>query len=232
MSLTASKPRLRSEPLPLADRRLLILGAGSQASLCINSARQTGDFDVVGLVDVYDTPTLWGTRIDGVEILGNLDAVAKAGEFDELEFVVSIGELVRRQELVAHVNQLGGKFATVIHPHACVAPSAVIGAGCLINAGVVIEPHARIGNYVTIRAGSVISHDVVLEDYASISPGVTLAGRSKVGQGGTIYTGATVTPNVTIGANCIVGAGAVVLNDVASGTTVFGVPACASKRNA
>jgi len=46
-----------------------------------------------------------------------------------------------------------------------------------------------------------------------------------VGEGALIGIGAKVVPCMKIGANAVVGAGAVVIEDVAAGATVAGVPA-------
>lgn len=207
------------------ERRLLIVGAGSQASLTINTARLAGGHRVVGLIDVYDNPSVWGTEVDGVEVLGNLDRLDDLAPGDDLDLIVSIGDIDLKRRLVAILAARQCCFATVIHPRACLASSVSVGHGCIINAGVIIEPHARLGDHVVVRAGSLISHDVVVADYASISPGATLAGRCRVGRGANIYTRATVAPKVIVGDDAIVGAGAVVLKDVPAGAKVFGVPA-------
>jgi len=209
----------------MIKRRLLIIGSGSLGLMTSNTAQLGNDFKVAGFVDVYDNPEIWGKEIDGTKILGNLDCLSDFTDTDDLEVIVSIGDLKTRRRLTAQLTREGYHFATVIHPKTIIAPSVKIGEGCIINAGTVIEPYAQIGNYVTIRAGNIISHDVVLDDFASLSPGCTLAGRSRVEEGGTLYTGAILTPKVVVRKNAVVGAGAVVLKDVSADTMVYGVPA-------
>ena len=183
----------------MVKRRLLIIGAGSLGIMTSNTARLGSDYKVAGLIDAYENPAIWGKEIDGNKVLGAMDCLAEFVDTDDLEVIVSIGDMPVKRRLVAQLAWGGYRFATVIHPAACIAPSVKIGVGCIINAGTVIEPCAQIGDHVVIRAGNIISHDVVLGDFVSLSPGCTLAGRSRVEAGGTLFTGAVLTPKVVVG---------------------------------
>ena len=70
-----------------------------------------------------------------------------------------------------------------------------------------------------------IDHDCVLADGVHVSPGAHLGGMVNVGKMAWIGIGASVKQCVKICENVIVGAGAAVVNDIASGLTVVGVPA-------
>src|SRR5438552_1531703 len=80
------------------------------------------------------------------------------------------------------------------------------------------------GNAIINTAAS-IDHDVRVELHAQVGPGCHLAGRVVVGEGAFLGTGAAVTPGRQIGAWATVGAGAVVIDDIAEGSKVGGVPA-------
>ena len=207
----------------MPNERLLVVGAGAQARFVLNTVRLLGDIEIVGLVDVFDNPSIWGKEIDGALVLGSLEEVEKYPPDRNLTVTVAVGDPHRRRSLVEELAALGHAFRTVAHPRACIADTAVVGVGCIINAGVIIEPHARIGNHVVIRAGCVVSHDVILEDFVSLSPSATVASRALVKAGGVIYTGAILTPDVVIGEKGIVGAGAIVRKNVAPGATVAGI---------
>lgn len=213
----------------MVDKALLIVGAGSQAGLAINTARAGEDFDILGLIDVCDNPSIWGNEIDGVTILGDVERLKDFRERDNLYLFVAVGDQESKQRMLELLAVHDHQFATLIHPRACIAPSVTFGVGCLVNAGVVVEPNARIGAHVVIRAGCIVSHDVCLEDCVSLSPGVTLAGRSQVKKSGVIYSGATLAPGVIVGEGAVVGAGSVALKNVPPGATVLGVPARAIK---
>ena len=214
----------------MPNKCLLVIGAGSQATLALNTARSIGDIEVRGLIDVFDNPSIWGKKIDGSPILGNLSVLDQVLSGVNLYVTVAVGDQGTKRRLVSLMTARGCKFATLVHPNASIAPTVKIGMGCIVSAGVVIEPHTQVGDYVVIRAGCIVSHDVVLEDFVSLSPGATIAGRAHVKFSAVIYTGATLTPGVVIGENAVVGAGAVVLKNVPASSTVFGVPAKVIKR--
>jgi len=95
-----------------------------------------------------------------------------------------------------------------------------------------------IGDPVVIEPGIYIAHgQVVIDGFSTVSSGVVLfpwvtiglragdfAGPT-IGEGAQIGTGAKIIGPVTVGAHASVGANAVVVKDVAPGTTVVGIPA-------
>ena len=90
----------------------------------------------------------------------------------------------------------------VVHPGVYIVHGQVVADGLVeIHSGVVISPFVTIG----LRAGDVTG--------------------PTVGENASIGTGAKLIGPVTIGAGARIGANAVVLDDVAPGTTVVGAPA-------
>lgn len=98
-----------------------------------------------------------------------------------------------------------------------------------------IHPAARIGCGILLDHATsfVVGETAIIEDNVSILHEVTLGGTGKetgdrhpiVRSGVLLGAGAKILGRVEIGAGAKVGAGSVVLNDVASHTTVAGVPA-------
>jgi len=70
-----------------------------------------------------------------------------------------------------------------------------------------------------------VDHDCQIGDHVHIAPGAALSGSVMMGEGCHVGVGATVMQGKTIGQGAVVGAGAVVVDDVAPGVTVYGVPA-------
>jgi serine O-acetyltransferase len=104
-----------------------------------------------------------------------------------------------------------------------------------IRFGIDISPDARIGSgfYIGHFGGIVVNRDVVIGDNCNLSHGVTLgqvnrgarAGCPHIGSNVYIAPGAVVIGRIIIGDHAAIGANAVVISDVAAGTTVGGVPA-------
>jgi serine O-acetyltransferase len=99
---------------------------------------------------------------------------------------------------------------------------------------VVLPPTVQLGKNVTLGyqgLGIVIHRRAVIGNNVVISPGVVIGGRSDfhdvpvIDDDVLIGAGAKILGPVRIGRGANVGANAVVLNDVAAGVTVVGIPA-------
>jgi len=100
--------------------------------------------------------------------------------------------------------------------------------------GAWIPAEARIGEGTVLGYGGlgvVIHEEARIGRHCFLSPQVTVGGRSGLAgapvleDGVVVGTGAKILGPIRVGAGAKVGAGAVVLCDVAAGTTVAGVPA-------
>lgn len=131
-----------------------------------------------------------------------------------------------REQLARRVlARFGLRFGTLVHPRACVSRLAEIGDGVFVGANSVVAAGARLGEHVFVNRGATIGHDTQVGAFSRIQPGAHLGGLSALGRGVTVGLAATVRERLRIGDGATVGAGAVVLDDVADGLTVVGVPA-------
>jgi sugar O-acyltransferase (sialic acid O-acetyltransferase NeuD family) len=155
--------------------------------------------------------------------------------------VVPTNELTREDQLVIAVGLPSDRRAIAERLHhiaagMVVAPSASIGPGCeiaegaILCANTVVTASAVIGRHFHANIFSYVAHDCVIGDFVTFAPRVSCNGRVHVHDGAYIGTGAILREGkpgkpLIIGAGAVVGAGSVVLNDVAPGTTVVGIPA-------
>lgn len=201
-------------------------GAGGHATVVIEIVRSMQEYEIVGLLEVRSE--LWGTRVLGVEVLGDDSLMAELKErgIDRAFIGVGIvGDAKPRQQLYEKVTGAGFKIVPAVHAAAVVSASATIGDGPTIMAGAIVNANAVIGNNVIINTGAIVEHDCVIGDHTHIATGARLAGGVHVGPGSLIGIGAVVRQEIMIGEGAIVGAGAVVVRDVPPGKTVTGVPA-------
>jgi UDP-perosamine 4-acetyltransferase len=105
-----------------------------------------------------------------------------------------------------------------------VSPSASIGRGVAIMAGVVVNANAAIDDLAIVNTGATIDHDCSIGVAAHIAPQSGLAGNVVVGACSFLGIGTKVIPGCRIGSNVMIGAGGVVISDVADGVTAVGVP--------
>ena len=207
---------------------VLIVGAGGlgrETAEAVRAAAHAGaDLELRGYLD--DTVALHGTTIDGVEVLGPLEAVHELAS--DLGVVLATGSPAdpgSRLRLEARLALPAARYVSVVHPGAALGGSCTFGPGCVVLAGVVATAAVSVGAHVVLMPGVVLTHDDVVGDGATFGAGVRLAGRVHIGAGAYVGTGALVREGLTIGAGALVGMGAVVVDDVPPGETWAGVPA-------
>jgi sugar O-acyltransferase (sialic acid O-acetyltransferase NeuD family) len=202
-------------------RPLWVIGAGGHAKVVIDTARASGLFDVVGVLD--DDPTREGSEILNVPVLGPGTRELLSSRGVDLA-IVAVGSNAARVEIV---NQLEGtvSWATIVHPHAYVAPGVRLGEGAVVFAGAVIQPDVSIGRHSIVNTSSSVDHDCVVGDFAHIAPGARLAGGVRVGMSSLVGIGSCVIPGRKVGRSVTIGARAVVIHDVPDHCTAVGVPA-------
>ena len=198
---------------------VVVNGAGGHAKVVIATIRAAGG-DVAQVLD--DDAERWGQRILGVVIDGPVSEGAVANR----AAVIAVGSNRARQALA---GRLRASWITVCHPSAIVHPSASLGPGTVVFAGVVVQPDSRIGAHAILNTASSVDHDCTLGNFVHLGPGTRLCGGVRIREGALLGVGAKVAPNVGVGAWSTVGAGAVCVSDVPSDTTVVGVPARASE---
>lgn len=207
-------------------QRVAIIGAGGHASeirdVLEAQNRIEPSFELLGFL-VEREHAEPGTLVDGLPILGDLDALV--GRAPEVRVICGIGACETRRRLVRAAEERGFRFFNALHPSASITPRVTLGTGILVAAGTVVTSRIRIGNHVHLNTGCTVAHDDVLEDFVTCAPGVNLAGNVHVGEGAYLGIGSTVIQKRRIGPWATVAAGAVVIEDVPANATVAGVPA-------
>ena len=213
-------------PMPDKDRAnpLLLIGGGGHALVVAEAAALAG-WSVAGFFDDNVSPPLVAGRGDRESAVPRLGPLDRLGAIEDRGWIIAVGDLRFRRELIGRLRERASAAATVVHPSAFVSPSADIGRGVYIGPKAVIHSRARIGDHAIINSGAIIEHDCLISDNAHVAPGSVLGGGVSVGADTLIGLGSRVLPTIEIGRTCVVGAGAVVVAPVRDGTTVVGVPA-------
>jgi len=200
--------------------RLIIVGAGGHGSVVAEAAVGRRRWDEIQFLD--DDGTL--ESVLGCAVIGAVDQLYTLADQNS-EIIVAIGDNRMRLSLSSEILNKGLQLATVIHPKACVSPSAKIASGIVVCAGAVVNARATLGRACILNTGATVDHDCVVEDGAHISPGANLGGSVSIGECTWIGIGSAIREGVRIGRDVIAGAGSAVISDVADGETVGGVPA-------
>lgn len=200
------------------DRRaLLVLGGGGHAKVIISALRAMGR-EVDAAFD--DNPSRHGERLLGVPIAGAIDDAPHM--FPGADAVIGIGAPAVRRGLA---DRLPFRWIPVVHPHALVDPTVVLGEGVVVMAGAVVQPETVLGRHSIVNTSASIDHDGRIGAFVNISPGVHLSGNVTVGDAALVGIGASVLQGITIGAGSVVGGGAAVIRDLPAGVVAVGCPA-------
>lgn len=201
-------------------RRLVVVGAGGHGKVVADAAEQMNQWKEILFMDKSGSLIThcgpWSV-VSEDKISDLLDG--------SVDFVVAIGDNLKRFRIFEQLQNLGLRPVSVIHPSAAVSRYAELGAGSVVFAGAVINIDAKVGACSIVNTGATIDHDCVIGCSVHISPGANLAGDVSVGDFSWIGIGASVKQCVTITGNVVVGAGACVVANIAEPGVYIGIPA-------
>lgn len=140
-------------------------------------------------------------------------------------FIISLGDPGLRRALAERLARRGGRFISIIHPTAYVAPTARLGHGCVIGPFANVGSYAHLANHVLLNLHSAAGHDTRIGAFCVFSPFSVANGGSQLEEGTFLGTHAAVMPNVRVDAGSKVAAGAVVYRDVPQQSLATGNPA-------
>jgi sugar O-acyltransferase (sialic acid O-acetyltransferase NeuD family) len=203
-------------------RKFLVYGSGGHGKVVADAAISAG-FSLGGFVD--DNEAAAGREVLSAPVLSWARWLQERQDWAGVPFALGVGDNAARERVMEKLRLAGAEVITVLHRGSFVAPSALIGAGCVLMAGAAVNPEAVVGAGSILNTGCVVEHDCVLGNFVHLSPNAALGGGVHIGARTHIGLCAAVLPLVRIGADVRVGAGAAVIRDVADGLTVIGVPA-------
>jgi sugar O-acyltransferase (sialic acid O-acetyltransferase NeuD family) len=116
------------------------------------------------------------------------------------------------------------ELINIIHPKSYISPTAKIGKGNYIKAGVIIETNTVVGDCCIIDNGVVIAHDNFIGDGCHIAPGAIMGSKINIGDLSIVGIGASIATDIKIGRSVIISVGTSVIKDVPDYAVVEGVP--------
>jgi len=140
-------------------------------------------------------------------------------------FVCALGDVATKKRCVETVLRKGGKFTTLIHPTASIAPDSKIGNGCVIMHRATIGSDAVIGDFALVLVASIVAHDCRVGNFSRLDCFTVMVGGTIIKEEVTVHTSAVINHHVIVGKKAQVGACSLVIRNVKDGITVFGIPA-------
>lgn len=195
---------------------LHVIGAGGHAKVIVELAHAAGR-NIAGIYDdqFEEHPGVLDYTVTG--------PIASFPDTPDVHAIIAVGSNCFRQVIDRRLQHV--TWATLVHPFSWVSPSARLGPGTVVMAGVVVQAQATLGRHVIANTGCSIGHDCAVGDYVHLAPGSRLTGGVHLGEGSFLGTEASAIPGVTVGEWSIVGAGAVVSRSLPANITAVGTPA-------
>jgi acetyltransferase EpsM len=206
--------------------KILVVGHGGHSKVIADMILSTGENTIIGFLDDKYVDL---RVIDGIYLGPISSAKEILKKFNDVKFVIAIGENRIRQSTVQKLSLSFDNYITVIHSSAMVSPTAKIGYGTVVMPNSVINADSQIGHHSIINTSSVVEHDSILGDFSHVGPSATLTGTVQLGEGAYVGAGVTIIPNIKVGKWAIIGAGATVITDIPSFSTAVGIPAKVKK---
>ena len=164
--------------------RWLILGSGGHGRSVADAIRAQGDAVLGFLDDSRPADEL----VAGVPVLGPLRLAwdfmtqpCPEGAPTPDRFVVAIGNPVLRQRWQQVLEAAGAPVGVVVHPRACVSPSAQLAPGCVVLARAVVNADAQLERGVLVNSGGVVDHDASCGAYSQLGVNAAMAGCRRLG---------------------------------------------------
>ena len=149
----------------------VVVGGGGHAAVVIDALRLGEIYRPVCVTDVSADRA--GASVLGVPVEGGDESARQLRDRGTTHFVLGVGAALdsqRRGWLFERYISFGFEPATVVHPAACIADSASIGAGSVVLAAAIVNARARVGRNAILNTGSVVEHDCLLGDHVFIAP--------------------------------------------------------------
>jgi sugar O-acyltransferase (sialic acid O-acetyltransferase NeuD family) len=210
-------------------KRIAILGAGGQARevawLIRDINRESSTYEFLGYI-VNDVSRM--NAHDSSDYLLGDQSWLQSNRHKIDCLAIGIGTPTIRAKIGDTLtNQFPDlEWPALIHPRSVVdRETCAIRSGVLICAGAICTTNITFGPFALINFGCTLGHEAQIGTGSVVNPGANISGGVVLEDEVLIGTGAKILQYLRVGANATVGAGAVVIGDVAPGSTVVGVPA-------
>ena len=209
------------------NKKIVIIGSGGHAKVIIDIFNSTKKYKIIGVT----SPDKIKKTISGIPVLGDDSILLDLFNKGVRCAFIAIGDCKLRNKIFENAKKIGFKIVNAISPSSNISRSVKIGSGVAIMPGVSINVDSIIEDNVIINTNTSIDHDNIIKKSVHVAPGCSLAGNVTIGEGTFLGIGCKIIPKIFVGKWSIIGAGTVVIKDIPSNVTVFGVPGKVIKNN-
>lgn len=212
-------------------KNIYVLGVGHATPIFIELAEACG-YTVKGLYHYNNERT--GEVDHGFPILGSFDNLYQQQDLTDKMFVLTMGNMVIKEEVSKRLMEKGAILPTLVHPSASISRFAEVSpCGVLIDKNCEVQPDVVVEEGCVLRTGVVVCHNTTLKPYTFCGPCSLVGAFTEVGQRAFIGQRALLISGKVhcIGTDATIGAGAVVTRAVTPYDVVIGNPARSLSKN-
>lgn len=209
----------------LTSKTIYVLGVGHNTPVLIDLAESCG-YNVKGLFHYNNNRN--GESDHGFKILGSFEDLFSCNDLVGKNFLLTMGNMEIRANLMQRIISAGGNVPTLIHPKAEISRFATISSiGVYICAFTHVQADTSINSGTIILSGVNISHTNKVGCHCFFAGNSTLGAYTDIGdyvfmgQGALSISGKAE----TIGEHAYIGARALITHDVEPFSTMVGIPA-------
>lgn len=214
----------------MSEQKVIIFGGkGTAINIAeqIENARTSHGYPMRVMGFAIDDPSL-GKKIAGFPVLTSVFEAWEKYRNTDIQFIFALFRpdvMVERLILLEKLGIPKNRFSNFIHPLAYISNTINLGNGNVVMAHASIQNHATLGNFNIVNSNVVVEHDAILHDGVFLAANSCIGARVEIGRGVFVGLNATIREDVKISDNAFIGMGSCVLQSVADGVTVYGVPA-------
>ena len=161
----------------------------------------------------------------------DIDEAASAYRKDDIEFVISVGDVYLREKIWHDIKDRGYSLANIVAPGVPVPDTTKLSEGVVIRDGCYISVDAELAENVLIQPHACVGHDVTIGEHSVISAQSVVSGGVSIGRRVFVAIGCMIKECISIGDDSIVAIGSSVNRNVEEKSIVQGNPAAKISRN-
>lgn len=204
--------------------KLILIGGGGHCKSCIEVIESTGEFDIVGILDI---PAKKGEKILGYEIIGSDDDIPNLIHSGIKNYIVTLGQIhsaTTKKKVFENIFKFHGNAPVIISKHAIVSSRSTIGKGTIIMHNAIVNADVKIGENCIINTKANIEHDVKIGNHVHVSTGAIVNGQVNIGNEVLVGSNSVIRNVINICDSTVIGAGSVVTKDISLAGTYVGNP--------
>lgn len=137
---------------------------------------------------------------------------------------VAIGELQFKRQIIDKVKADGYSLESLIHPHAHIGKTAVLGEGVQVKMGACIGEHVTVGEGTWVQAYATVREGTQIGNWCQISAKATVERNVKIADSVFVGMHAVVASDTSLEPFSIVSMGATVYSDLKEEAVCMGNP--------